>query len=276
MTCADSFFSFNRVMTRALSASRSFVSFCVFCVIAFSGIGTTPTWTVQDNNRKSNTQKYAKNADSLISGSNAGRFAQARQRTRDPLLRAFSVVLRVLRVKSWRSSNGPGVRISPFVGTSCFVRTGRLLLALLLLSTASPCFAVEPGEQLKNPALEARARAISAGLRCLVCQNETIDESGASLAHDIRILLRERLTAGDTDEQAVQAIVDRYGEFVLLNPPVRPETYVLWFGPFGILLIGLLGGGVWLHRRRTMTEAAAPLNQDEQTRLDAILHEADR
>ena len=99
--------------------------------------------------------------------------------------------------------------------------------ALLLLVTLS-AVAVEPGEQLKDPMLEARARTISAGLRCLVCQNETIDESSAGLAHDIRVLLRERLTAGDSDAQAVKAIVDRYGDFVLLNPPVRPATSAGW------------------------------------------------
>lgn len=156
-------------------------------------------------------------------------------------------------------------------------RAGVAALArtLLLLLFAFPCGAVEPSEQLKNPALEARARTISEGLRCLVCQNETIDESGAGLAHDIRMLLRERLTAGDTDEQAVQAIVKRYGEFVLLDPPVRPATYVLWFGPFGVLLAGLLGGLVWLRGRPTAANAP-PLSPDERTRLDAILREADR
>jgi cytochrome c-type biogenesis protein CcmH len=151
-----------------------------------------------------------------------------------------------------------------------------ILAFALLLFAAPPARPVEPGEQLRNPALEARAREISAGLRCLVCQNETIDESNASLAHDIRILLRERLTAGDTDEQAVKAIVDRYGEFVLLDPPVRPATYVLWFGPAAILLFGLFSGVVWLRRRSTTTEAAMPLNPDERDRLDTILREADR
>ncbi len=136
--------------------------------------------------------------------------------------------------------------------------------------------AVEPGEQLRNPALEARARAISSGLRCLVCQNETIDESNASLAHDIRILLRERLTAGDTDAQAVKAIVDRYGDFVLLDPPVKPATYVLWFGPPAILLVGLLGGMLWLRRRSDIAEATMPLTADERRRLDSLLREADR
>ena len=155
------------------------------------------------------------------------------------------------------------------------LRHGLFALVLLLL-TALPARAVEPSEQLRNPALEARARAIGTGLRCLVCQNETIDESGASLAHDIRILLRERLTAGDTDEQAVRAIVDRYGEFVLLNPPVRPATYLLWFGPLLILLGGLLGGVVWLRRRAATAEAPVPLTPEERGRLDTILHEADR
>jgi len=153
------------------------------------------------------------------------------------------------------------------------VRHVPLMLALLLF--ALPSVAVEPSEMLKNPELEARARAISAGLRCLVCQNETIDESNASLAHDIRILLRERLTAGDTDSQAVKAIVDRYGEFVLLNPPVQPATYVLWFGPAAILLAGLLGGLVWTRRRTPLPEAAVPLSAAERGRLDALLREAD-
>jgi len=150
------------------------------------------------------------------------------------------------------------------------------LILVVLLLAVPPAFAVEPGEQLKNPALEARAREIGAGLRCLVCQNETIDDSNASLAHDIRMLLRERLTAGDTDEQAVKAIVDRYGEFVLLNPPVRPATYLLWFGPAAILLFGLLGGAIWLRRRSAATETALPLSPGERNRLDAILREADR
>jgi cytochrome c-type biogenesis protein CcmH len=159
----------------------------------------------------------------------------------------------------------------------CLVLTVLVLAATLCIAASfAPSFAVEPGEQLKNPALEARAREISAGLRCLVCQNETIDESAASLAHDIRMLLRERLTAGDTDDQAIQAIVHRYGEFVLLNPPVRPATYVLWFGPLGILLAGLLGSMAWLRRRSAATGTTAPLSPDERNRLDAILREVDR
>jgi cytochrome c-type biogenesis protein CcmH len=156
--------------------------------------------------------------------------------------------------------------------------SGTRPLAALLIALLLPVFtdAVEPAEQLKDPALESRARAISSGLRCLVCQNETIDESNAGLAHDIRILLRERLAAGDTDARAVQAIVDRYGQFVLLNPPVRPATYVLWFGPACLLLIGLIGGGLWLRRRTEAAEPVAPLSHEERSRLDAILREAER
>lgn len=151
-----------------------------------------------------------------------------------------------------------------------------LLLVILLLLSPGQSSAVEPSEQLANPALEARARALSAGLRCLVCQNETIDESNASLAHDIRVLLRERLTAGDSDAAATRAIVDRYGDFVLLKPPVRPATYLLWFGPAAILLAGLGGSLVWV-RRHTRGEPAPPqLTEAEQARLAEILRETDR
>jgi cytochrome c-type biogenesis protein CcmH len=146
------------------------------------------------------------------------------------------------------------------------------LLFLLVLSAG----AVEPRERLADPALEARARVISAQLRCLVCQNESIDESGADLAHDIRVLVRERLTAGDTNAQATQAIVDRYGAFVLLRPPVEPATYVLWFAPPALVLLGLLGTTLWLRRRSSGVAAPAPLSSDERQRLDGLLGEQDR
>ncbi len=149
-----------------------------------------------------------------------------------------------------------------------------LLGALMLLATHA--LAVEPSERLADPALEARARAISATLRCLVCQNESIDDSNADLAHDIRVLVRQRLLAGDTDAQVRQAIVDRYGQFVLLNPPVRPATYLLWFGPMAMLLVGFIGVAIWLRRRPASAIDTAPLNEDEQHRLDALLHEAER
>ena len=145
----------------------------------------------------------------------------------------------------------------------------------LLLALAAHALAVQPSERLADPALEARARALSSTLRCLVCQNETIDESDAGLAHDIRMLLRERLLAGDTDQQAQQAIVSRYGEFVLLNPPVQPATYVLWFGPPALLLVGIAGVVFWLRRNGRAVSGPPPLTDQEQRRLDDLLHEAD-
>jgi len=135
--------------------------------------------------------------------------------------------------------------------------------------------AVQPSERLANPALEARARGISAELRCLVCQNESIDESNADLAHDIRVLVRQRLTAGSTDTQAIQAIVDRYGAFVLLRPPVEPATYMLWFAPPALVLIGLTGTMLWLRRRRSNVASPAPLSAEEKRRLDGLLGEPD-
>lgn len=135
--------------------------------------------------------------------------------------------------------------------------------------------AVEPGERLADPALEARARAISSELRCLVCQNELIDESGAALAHDIRMLVRERLTAGDSDARVIQAVVNRYGAFVLLRPPVEPATYVLWFGPPALVLVGLAGTFVWLRRRGPAPVASVPLSLEERQRLDGLLKEND-
>jgi cytochrome c-type biogenesis protein CcmH len=140
-------------------------------------------------------------------------------------------------------------------------------LTLLML----PAHAVQPGERLANAALETRARSISAELRCLVCQNESIDESNADLAHDIRVLVRQRLTAGDTDAQATRAIVDRYGAFVLLRPPVEPATYLLWFAPPALVLIGLTGTMLWLRRGRSAVAAPAPLSAEEKRRLDGLL-----
>ena len=149
------------------------------------------------------------------------------------------------------------------------------LLALLLLAPfllAPRAFAVEPSERLANPALEARARALSEQLRCLVCQNETIDESGAPLAHDLRVLLRERIAAGDTDAQAMKFITDRYGDFVLLKPPVEPATYLLWFGPIIVLLFA--GSGAWVYvRRRKAAAPVAPLSAAEEQRIERLLKE---
>jgi cytochrome c-type biogenesis protein CcmH len=150
-----------------------------------------------------------------------------------------------------------------------------LFLAALFLLTSFAAHAVEPRERLTNPALEVRARTISSQLRCLVCQNESIDESGADLAHDIRVLVRERLTAGDTNTQAIQAIVNRYGSFVLLQPPIEPATYVLWYGPPLLLAVGLAGTLIWLQRRQTALAETAPLDAEESRRLDGLMRGTD-
>lgn len=114
------------------------------------------------------------------------------------------------------------------------------IILLLALVFQGPALAVEPDEKLDDPVLEERARDISQNLRCVVCQNQSIDDSSAGIARDLRILIRERLVAGDTNDEAIQFVVSRYGDFVLLRPPFRPETYFLWFGPFLFLGAGLL------------------------------------
>jgi len=146
-----------------------------------------------------------------------------------------------------------------------------LVAALALLWLAMPAFAVNPDEMLKDPALEARARTISEGLRCLVCQNESIDDSNADLAHEIRVLVRERLTAGDTDQQVVQYLVDRYGEYVLLKPVFAWHTLVLWVAAPTILVIGGIVLFIGSRRRRSMPVVGdAPLTPDEQKALDEL------
>lgn len=156
-----------------------------------------------------------------------------------------------------------------------------LLLAMLLLlaPVSGTSRAVEPNERLADPMLEARAREISAELRCLVCQNQSIDDSNAPLARDLRVLLRERLKAGDSDGEAKAFLVARYGDFVLLRPPLRPETYLLWFGPLAVIL--LAGGGLYLAWRRKRRGAVAeigtepPLSSAERARLEIILRDGD-
>ncbi|WP_435168446.1 cytochrome c-type biogenesis protein [Falsirhodobacter sp. 1013] len=140
-----------------------------------------------------------------------------------------------------------------------------LLLSLLL---AGPALAVQPDEMLSDTGLEARARAISQGLRCPVCRNENIDDSNAGIARDLRLLVRERLVAGDTDQEALDFITGRYGEYVLLSPPAKGTTLILWAA--GPLLL-LAGGGMavaFLRRRRPVVE---DLTDEERARLDALL-----
>ena len=151
-------------------------------------------------------------------------------------------------------------------------------LALALALLAGPARAVLPQEQLSDPKLEARARHIGGELRCLVCQNQSIDDSDAPLASDLRIILRERLMAGATDQQAIDYIVARYGSFVLLKPPFDGETVVLWLGPLAALLAGGLGVGLYLRHRMPADIAAAstPLTAAEQDRLNQMFEASDR
>ena len=155
--------------------------------------------------------------------------------------------------------------------------TGRmrtLLLALLLGLMALPALAVEPHEILEDPALEARAREISLGIRCLVCQNQTIDDSNAELARELRVLIRERLVAGDSDQQVKDFLVSRYGDFVLFTPPLKPATLLLWFGPFLLLALGAAVVFFYLRgQRRRPTAGVAALDPDERARLTRLLDE---
>jgi cytochrome c-type biogenesis protein CcmH len=151
----------------------------------------------------------------------------------------------------------------------------RLLLlafALLLGATVSAA-AVEPSEMLDDPVLEQRARDLSAEIRCVVCQNESIDSSNAEIAHELRVLVRERLVAGDSDQEVLDYLVARYGDFVLLRPPVKPATYLLWFGPFAMLLIGVVAVFVFFRRQRAASALPAVLTPEEETRLARLLAE---
>ena len=147
----------------------------------------------------------------------------------------------------------------------------RLALALMLgLASACPAVAVQPGEVLPDAAMEQRARAISSELRCLVCQNQSIDDSDAPLAKDLRVLVRERLVAGDSDRAVRDFVVARYGDFVLLRPPFDVRTALLWVAPFLILLAAL--GFLWRRGRAMAAPAsAAPLSEDERRRVERLL-----
>jgi cytochrome c-type biogenesis protein CcmH len=139
---------------------------------------------------------------------------------------------------------------------------------LLLAFVATPVWAVLPDEMLADPALEARARSISEELRCVVCQNQSIDDSDAPLARDLRIIVREQLQAGKSDTQVRDYVVARYGHFVLLKPPVEPATWALWAGPFALLLLG--GLGLWLWSRRARPAEALPLSSEEAAALQRL------
>ncbi|CAN7178471.1 cytochrome c-type biogenesis protein CcmH [Pararhizobium sp. LjRoot255] len=150
----------------------------------------------------------------------------------------------------------------------------RLVFVLLLLLSASPVFAVNPDEVLADPALEARARALSAQLRCMVCQNQSIDDSNAELAKDLRLLVRERITAGDSDEAVITYLVSRYGEFVLLKPRLEMKTLLLWGAPIVLFLAGAVAMIVSA-RRRSGKATGTPLSDEERARLDAVLRDSE-
>ena len=149
-----------------------------------------------------------------------------------------------------------------------------LVLAVAISFLAAfPAYAVQPDEVLQDPALEVRARAISEGLRCLVCQNQSIDDSDAPLAKDLRLLVRERLKAGDSDQEIADFIVARYGEFVLLRPRLSPHTLLLWFATPAVFATALLL--IWLayRRRKAAAQGLAPLSANEERRLKRLLDE---
>jgi cytochrome c-type biogenesis protein CcmH len=146
----------------------------------------------------------------------------------------------------------------------------QLVLALTLTLNASPAHAVRPDEMLADPALEARAREISKDLRCLVCRNQSIDDSDADLAHDLRVIVRERISGGDSNDQVLAYVRARYGDFVLLRPPFQLDTLLLWGGPLIVLLVG--GFAAWRFcRGRAVVPAPPPLSPEEQRQLDTLL-----
>jgi cytochrome c-type biogenesis protein CcmH len=148
----------------------------------------------------------------------------------------------------------------------------RRLLLLALLACAGPVLAATtPGEMLQDRALEARARTLGKELRCLVCQNQSIDDSDADLAKDLRHLVRERLVAGDSDEEVMAFVTQRYGDFVLLKPPVKPATWLLWFGPGAVLVIGGALVLAYFRGRASPTMVVAELEPGERERLDRLL-----
>ncbi len=155
-----------------------------------------------------------------------------------------------------------------------------LFLGLVLCLAAVSAGAVNPDEMLDDPVLEARAREISKGLRCLVCQNQSIDDSDANLARDLRVLVRERLAAGDGDGQVIDYVVSRYGDFVLMRPPFKAITYALWLGPALIAGLGVLAVVAFYRRRRAAGArrgtAPPPLTEDEKRRLETLLDDRSR
>ena len=151
---------------------------------------------------------------------------------------------------------------------------GAVLVSVCLL--VGNALALQPNEVLNDPALEARSRALSKDIRCLVCQNQSIDDSNADLARDLRVLVRERLQKGESDPEILDFLVKRYGDFVLLKPPVKVSTYLLWYGPIGILILGVIGLIVFFRNRRVLpARTTAGLSEDEEKRIAALLDDGE-
>ena len=149
------------------------------------------------------------------------------------------------------------------------------LVVLSYLIYIQPIMAVQPNERLADPLLEERARMLSQNIRCLVCQNQSIDDSNATLAKDLRALVREKLTAGATNDEIFDFLVDRYGDFILLNPPFKPSTYVLWYGPLIFLIVGLLMT-VLIMKKSKRRASEKPLSQEERVSLSKLLEQKDK
>lgn len=149
------------------------------------------------------------------------------------------------------------------------------LATLAMLALTGPALAVDPREMLPDPLMEGRARDIGKELRCLVCQNQSIDDSDADLARDLRVIVRERLVLGDSDRDVLKYVTDRYGDFVLLKPPLKLGTYALWFGP--LILFGAALTGVLLFYRRNLSSpeiGSQPLTDEESKQIDALVKES--
>ena len=169
--------------------------------------------------------------------------------------------------KTWMPGPSPGKAVLRW---SAWVRVLPAAVGIWILMIASPAHAVRPDEMLADPALEARAREVSRDLRCLVCRNQSIDDSDADLAHDLRVLVRERIKAGDSDGQVIAFVRARYGDFVLLRPPFAIGTVLLWGGPLLVLLLGGLTIARFYRRREQPTTLLSP---EERQRLSTMLGE---
>jgi len=153
------------------------------------------------------------------------------------------------------------------------MRTVVVVLLLALGISVQPVSAVNPDEMLDDPKLEERARDLSEGLRCLVCQNQSIDKSNADMAKDLRVLVRERIKAGDSDDEVLDYVTDRYGAFVLLKPPFSAGTLMLWALPFVVMAIGIGASLMYLRSRRGVTTAESGLSTEERSEIAKIMRD---